>query len=83
MKWIGRSSSGEFSESIALGEVLIGRRKRLKKVQGKKKRDVAAREAERAATQGVVDELVVTSEPINVADGGGDLLSTKDEDVIF
>jgi V-type H+-transporting ATPase subunit D len=55
---------------------------RLKKVQGKKKRDVAARESARAAEQ--EDNIVVEAhEPAVDDEGGGDLLSSKDEDVIF
>ena len=53
--------------------------RRLKKVQGKKKRDAAIEEEKRRA----IDQ----GEPkaaYEVEDGGrGDLLSSKDEDVIF
>jgi len=59
---------------------------RLKKVQGKKKRDVAAREAERAVDQEASEVFEVfegTQEPVDGESGGGDLLSSKDEDVIF
>lgn len=61
--------------------------RRLKKVQGKKKRDVAARESERAAGQEGTDVYEETQAPVDAdsggGDGGGDLLSSKDEDVIF
>lgn len=56
---------------------------RLKKVQGKKKRDVAARESARAAEQGDNDVTEATGEVTVDDEGGGDLLSSKDEDVIF
>jgi hypothetical protein len=83
MKWIGRSSSGAFLRLIARRIVLISHLEyRLKKVQGKKKRDVAARESARAAEQ--VDKEVFEAHELTVDDeGGGDLLSSKDEDVIF
>lgn len=55
---------------------------RLKKVQGKKKRDAAAREAAQALVEPSAAEesfdLAVTGE-----DGSADLLSSKDDDVIF
>lgn len=48
---------------------------RLKKVQGKKKRDTAAREIEQEAKK---------KEELNTVDEGStDLLSNKDSDVIF
>ncbi|KIM87220.1 hypothetical protein PILCRDRAFT_64185 [Piloderma croceum F 1598] len=52
---------------------------RLKKVQGKKKRDLAARESARAAEEADNVALEATIDD----EGGGDLLSSKDEDVIF
>jgi len=53
---------------------------RLKKVQGKKKRDIAARESAKVAEQAAHDEY----ESHQLAkDEGGDLLQSKDEDVIF
>jgi len=55
---------------------------RLKKVQGKKKRDVAARESEKAAGQETGGALEEIQEPVD-GEGAGDLLSSKDEDVIF
>jgi V-type H+-transporting ATPase subunit D len=48
---------------------------RLKKVQGKKKRDTAAREAEAG--------LTAPPEFEDFGEGSGDLLSSKDADVIF
>jgi V-type H+-transporting ATPase subunit D len=55
---------------------------RLKKVQGKKKRDAAAREAEQALVEPSATEesfdVTVTGE-----EGSADLLSSKDADVIF
>ncbi|KAJ7125475.1 ATP synthase subunit D-domain-containing protein [Mycena crocata] len=52
---------------------------RLKKVQGKKKRDTAARDAAAAAEEKTPPEFA--SE--DFGDGPGDLLSSKDADVIF
>lgn len=54
---------------------------RLKKVQGKKKRDTEAAEVKRKAieAQNIPEQQPFTE----VAEGGGDLLSSKDEDVIF
>lgn len=55
--------------------------RRLKKVQGKKKRDTAAREAAQALI-----EPAATEEPFDAgvaAEGSTDLLSSKDDDVIF
>ena len=52
---------------------------RLKKVQGKKKRDAEAAEAARRAAA-EADERV---ENIEIGGGGGDIIDTKDEDVIF
>jgi V-type H+-transporting ATPase subunit D len=49
---------------------------RLKKVQGKKKRDTAAREAEAGLTAPPEFEDFG-------GEGSGDLLSSKDADVIF
>ncbi|KAL5489808.1 VMA8 [Sanghuangporus weigelae] len=53
---------------------------RLKKVQGKKKRDTAKADAERAELQKIADDV----QPLETGDtGGADLLASKDEDVIF
>lgn len=60
-------------------QCLLGR---LKKVQGKKKRDVAARASEKAAAQETEVAHEEIQEPID-GGGAGDLLSSKDEDVIF
>lgn len=54
---------------------------RLKKVQGKKKRDAEASEALRKKLEEEAAEVHET-DPI-IAGGGGDLLGSKDEDVIF
>lgn len=55
---------------------------RLKKVQGKKKRDHAAAELEKQNMQGA--ELSQEPPPYEEGDdGSGNLLSTRDEDVIF
>ena len=54
---------------------------RLKKVQGKKKRDAAARQEAEALIK-----LSTTEEPFDAAvagEGSTDLLSSKDDDVIF
>jgi V-type H+-transporting ATPase subunit D len=75
-KWIARSSLGKRLESLwsrlDANDVF-----RLKKVQGKKKRD-----AGKAEMQAITDEQV--SKPMDEAqEPTVDLLSTKDEDVIF
>lgn len=51
----------------------------LKKVQGKKKREAEATEAKRRAAGPTADQ----EEQLDTAEGGTDLLSSKDEDVIF
>jgi V-type H+-transporting ATPase subunit D len=59
---------------------------RLKKVQGKKKRDaaVADKEKERLVEERRKDGLDIDLPPVESGDtGGADLLATKDEDVIF
>ncbi|KAI0064477.1 hypothetical protein BV25DRAFT_1852264 [Artomyces pyxidatus] len=58
---------------------------RLKKVQGKKKRDADAAEVKRKAEEaesGEAAAAVAPPDPVDEA-GTGDLLSSKDEDVIF
>ncbi|PAV24019.1 vacuolar ATP synthase subunit D [Pyrrhoderma noxium] len=56
---------------------------RLKKVQGKKKRDAANADAKRVELQEQAGEDVVLP-PVESGDtGGADLLSNKDEDIIF
>ena len=53
---------------------------RLKKVQGKKKRDAAKADAEREEKKKPGIEMA----PVESGDtGGADLLASKDEDVIF
>ncbi|KAH9952057.1 vacuolar ATP synthase subunit D [Amylocystis lapponica] len=54
---------------------------RLKKVQGKKKRDAEAAEALKKALEQA--DIIPESLSLEHAGGGGDLLSSKDEDVIF
>ncbi|TDL24864.1 vacuolar ATP synthase subunit D [Rickenella mellea] len=54
---------------------------RLKKVQGKKKRDAEAAEAKKRAL-GEQEEKKLVDDDVG-GGGGGDLLSSKDEDVIF
>lgn len=60
---------------------------RLKKVQGKKKRDLAARDAAKEADDADADDAEEGSKvapPTAIDDEvSGDLLSSKDEDVIF
>ena len=53
--------------------------RRLKKVQGKKKRDAEVAEALRKALESSEE---VSAAP-DFSGGGGDLLGSKDEDVIF
>ena len=55
---------------------------RLKKVQGKKKRDHAAAELEKQVAE---DGELLLEPPLyeDGESGSGDLLSSKDEDVIF
>jgi V-type H+-transporting ATPase subunit D len=58
---------------------------RLKKVQGKKKRDTAAADAARQdAQKAIQDTETADVQPKDTAEGTStDLLGTKDEDVIF
>jgi len=53
---------------------------RLKKVQGKKKRDTAAREAAQEKNK---QPTTAVDSSLDDTEGAGDLLSSKDEDVIF
>ncbi|KAH9842751.1 vacuolar ATP synthase subunit D [Rhodofomes roseus] len=53
---------------------------RLKKVQGKKKRDAETAETQRRLLEETQESVDITPE---LGGGGGDLLSSKDEDVIF
>jgi V-type H+-transporting ATPase subunit D len=75
MRWTEKSSSGRYISSHHQSVSNIQCR-RLKKVQGKKKRDTAAAAAAKELAG------VETYEEVDEG-GGGDLLSTKDEDVIF
>ena len=52
-------------------------------MQGKKKRDAEAAEKQLKAARGAVDPEEVPDVSVETAGGGGDLLSSKDEDVIF
>lgn len=88
MRWIARSSSGappypcphahrslNFSRPLNL---------RLKKVQGKKKRDAEAADAKKLAESANAETAALpTAVDTDETSGGGDLLSSKDEDVIF
>ncbi|KAH8116850.1 ATP synthase subunit D-domain-containing protein [Phellopilus nigrolimitatus] len=58
---------------------------RLKKVQGKKKRDQATADAVREAQDRLIEESEsVPSPPLDDTDtGGGDLLASRDADIIF
>ena len=56
----------------------------MKKVQGKKKRDAETAEATRKAIEAASGETEASLPPTDPSDSGaGDLLSSKDEDVIF
>lgn len=57
---------------------------RLKKVQGKKKRDAEAADAKKLAESANAETAALpTAVDTDETSGGGDLLSSKDEDVIF
>ena len=56
---------------------------RLKKVQAKKKRDTAAREAAQALVQQSVEQSATDDTAVSRGEGSTDLLSSKDDDVIF
>ena len=59
---------------------------RLKKVQGKKKRDAEKAEAAKRLTESVAGETgdeVETTEAPSTAETTGDLLNDRDEDIIF
>ena len=56
---------------------------RLKKVQAKKKRNTAAAEEERKRIAAEAGEDVPAPHLEELDEGGEDLLSTKDNDVIF
>lgn len=78
MKWIVKSSSGEWL--IMIDNILLKYMARLKKVQGKKKRDSAAKTAEETAQDRLPMIEASIQEDEEVA---ANLLSTRDEDVIF
>ena len=83
MRWIAKSSSGEIDRSLQTTRSDSYIYPRLKKVQGKKKRDAeAAEKQQKAAAANSVDVQEITDVEVDAA-GGGDLLSSKDEDVIF
>lgn len=56
---------------------------RLKKVQAKKKRDTAAREAAQALVEQSVEQSATDDTAVSRGEGSTDLLSSKDDDVIF
>lgn len=69
---------------MAIRTALISEYLRLKKVQGKKKRDAAVAEAKRMAEQELHEKPPAAYETEEKEQGGGgDLLSSKDQDVIF
>ena len=83
-KWTVKSSSGQ-SQLAHICDTPLKPFHRLKKVQGKKKRDAEASEKLKKALdaeEGAQVEELASSVPEH-AGGGGDLLSSKDEDVIF
>lgn len=56
----------------------------MKKVQGKKKRDAEAADAKKLAESANAETAAIpTAVDTDETSGGGDLLSSKDEDVIF
>jgi hypothetical protein len=83
MRWIGRNSSG--LNAIFISVNMSQTSCRLKKVQGKKKRDADKAEAakiEADADGGVGVEFKVEEAPL-AREQPGDLLNARDEDVIF
>ena len=74
MRWTGKSFLGRQALFI-LGLHSFECHSRLKKVQGKKKRDTAARDAARS----VIEETTAEREPEITPD----MLRSKDEDIIF
>jgi hypothetical protein len=77
MRWIEKNSLGMFNCFSHFPLRLTLAWDRLKKVQGKKKRDTAARDAAQQALGESADQADYDQA------GEGDLLSSKDEDVIF
>lgn len=80
---IGRSSSGTAPRHLLSddGGLINIIRCRLKKVQGKKKRDAAAADAEKALLAAETADIQPKDE--GPVEASADLLSSKDEDVIF
>lgn len=86
MRWIARNSSGKQPNLLRRPRSHCNAYSRLKKVQGKKKRDAEAAEVQkRAIAQSAAAEIVEAEVDIHSegVEGGSDLLSSKDEDVIF
>lgn len=77
MKWIVRSSSGA-TLPFESGSCFIVSSNRLKKVQGKKKRDNATK-----AESSSQDNPPAVEHTIPEDEASANLLSTKDDDVIF
>jgi len=91
-KWIVKSSSGTFVRALYKPPMLtVPANDRLKKVQGKKKRDTEAAEAKRIAELAAQDLESGTTAPtapsadvpVDDESTADNLLSTKDVDVIF
>lgn len=78
MKWTGRSFLGVLRQPNSI-RCLVPILSRLKKVQGKKKRDTAARDAVQAALAETADQEIDYDE----GEQASNLLSSKDQDVIF
>lgn len=88
MRWIVRSSSGAppypYPHEHRSFKFFRLFHLRLKKVQGKKKRDAEAADAKKLAESANAETVAVpTAVDTDETSGGGDLLSSKDEDVIF
>jgi hypothetical protein len=82
MRWIERNSLGKSISSCGIQRGYSSTYAfRLKKVQGKKKRDTAAADLKKqAAAAGGTKALLLLD---NDEQGGLNLLSDRDEDVIF
>lgn len=84
MRWTEKSSSGAcYAFSCLSQPKVISILDRLKKVQGKKKRDTEAAEALRRAQLEEEGEQESKIEEPDDDTGNADLLSSKDQDVIF
>jgi hypothetical protein len=83
MRWTERSSSGSRMTLIAKNRTQFPHR--LKKVQGKKKRDAEKAETARieADAAGETGDEVKTKEEPSTTESAGDLLNDRDEDIIF